>query len=270
MSEEHLLYEKREDGVGLITLNRPERLNAMSRAMMSRWQEVLREATADAGVRCVAVTGAGRAFSAGGDVKEMAKDPKAVTLGGDTSDEAARLLAEAGWAVSGALATMPKPTVALVNGFAMGASLSIACACDIRLASSEAKFGTAFRNVGLSGDFGGSYFLPRLVGTARARELYFTGEIVDAERALGLGLANHVYPAPEFMSRGLVFCAQLASGPTLALGRMKTNLNRSELTPLWEQLRGEALHHRLSSLDADHRSAAAAFVEKRPPVFEGR
>ena len=128
---------------------------------------------------------------------------------------------------SGLLHTMPKPTVALVNGYAMGAGFSFALACDLRLCSEKAKFGMAFRNVGLPGDFGGAYFLPRVVGQGLAREIYFSGEVIDAQRAHAIGLANRVYPADDFLAEALAYAGRLAQGPTKALGRMKANLNRS-------------------------------------------
>ena len=152
----------------------------------------------------------------------------------------------------------------------MGAGMSMALACDIRFCSSQAKFGTAFRNVALSGDFGGSWFLPRIAGAAVARELYFTGEIIDADRALALGVANHVVPHEEFLDAGLEFCAQIAAGPPLALARMKLNLQRSESLSLRDAFLSEAMHHTLSSHDEDHASATKAFVNKETPVFRGR
>ena len=270
MSDSHLLFEKRDDGVALITFNRPERLNPITPEMGELLEAALDDCITDPAVRCVALTGTGRAFSAGGDVKAMAENRSAVTGGGDTKDEAARRLGEWGWGTAGKLYTMPKPTVALVNGFAMGAAMSIALSCDIRFCSDQAKFGTAFRNVALSGDFGGSWFLPRIVGTSRARELYFTGEIVDAQRALELGIANHVVPQEEFMEKGLEFCAQIASGPPLAIGRMKMNLVRADSMPLRDAFFAEAMHHTLSAYDEDHANAAKAFVNKEPPVFQGR
>ena len=271
MSDDQLLYEKRDDGVALITLNRPARLNALLPEMGDVMSDLFDDAEADEAVRCVALTGAGRAFTAGGDVKAMAEDRDLASGGAANSiDELARNLADWGWKVSGRLYNMPKPTVALVNGFAMGAGLSMALACDIRICSSQAKFGTAFRNVALSGDFGGSWFLPRIAGHAVASELYLTGEIIDADRALALGLANHVVPHEEFMDAGLEFCAQIAAGPPLAMGRMKLNLQRSDSLSLREALLAEAMHHTLSSHDEDHASATQAFVKKETPVFRGR
>lgn len=268
---DEVLFDKRDDGVALITFNRPDRLNAILPEQGDAVSAALDECEADAAVRCVAITGAGRAFTAGGDVKAMAADPDTASGGAASStDQAARNLAAWGWKFSGKLYSIPKPTVALVNGFAMGAGMSIALACDIRFCSSTAKFGTAFRNVALSGDFGGSWFLPRVVGASVARELYFTGEVIDAERALSLGIANQVVPSEEFLAAGLEYCAQIASGPPLALSRMKLNLQRSESMPLAEAMLAEAMHHTMSSQDEDHRAAATAFVNKETPVFRGR
>lgn len=265
-----ILSEKRPDGVAVITFNRPDRLNAFSDELIEGLASALAAYASDPEVRCLALTGTGRAFCAGGDVKAMVEDVRAVTAGGDTDEEAAASLAQVEEATSEALHSMPKPTVALVNGFAMGAGFSLALACDIRLCSDQARLGTAFRNVALSGDFGGAYFLPRLIGAGHARELYFTGEIIDAKRALELGLVNRVIPHDDLMTEGLAFCAKLAAGPTRALGRMKANLNAAEGSPLTQVLRQEALNQRFSSLDEDHRSAARAFVEKKEPVFQGR
>jgi 2-(1,2-epoxy-1,2-dihydrophenyl)acetyl-CoA isomerase len=268
---EDILFEKHDDGVAVITFNRPDSLNALSPEMGDAMSAMLDECESETGVRCVAVTGTGRAFSAGGDVKLMAANQDAASGGAASSpDAAARNLAEWGWKTSGRLYSMSKPTVALVNGFAMGAAMSMALACDIRFCSAQAKFGTAFRNVALSGDFGGSWFLPRVVGASVARELYFTGEIVNADRALELGIANHVVPHEGFLDAGLEFCAQIASGPPLAIGRMKMNLVRAESMPLRDAFFAEAMHHTLSSHDEDHANAAKAFVNKEQPVFRGQ
>ncbi|MEE9245190.1 MAG: enoyl-CoA hydratase-related protein, partial [Gemmatimonadota bacterium] len=182
-----VLFDKRPDGVTLITLNRPDSLNAMGGQLMPLLAEHLADCAADEAVRCVVLTGAGRAFCAGGDVKAMAAGGDAPPGDDRKRSPAAELagavqtLRESQRRTSYALHTMPKPTIAMVNGHAVGAGLSLALACDLRIASEQAKFGTVFRNVGFSGDFGGSYFLPRLVGMERARQLYFTGEILSAE-----------------------------------------------------------------------------------------
>ncbi len=270
-----VLFDKRPDGVALITLNRPDSLNAMGGQLMPLLAEHLADCAADEAVRCVVLTGAGRAFCAGGDVKAMAargdalpgddrkRSPAAEFAGG------VQTLRESQRRTSYALHTMPKPTIAMVNGHAVGAGLSLALACDLRIASEQAKFGTVFRNVGFSGDFGGSYFLPRLVGMERARQLYFTGEILSADDALKIGMVGRVVPHEKLEEETMALALRLASGPTLAYARMKENLNRSASSDLLTLLDQEALNMRLSATTSDHREAAKAFVEKRTPTFAG-
>lgn len=273
-----VLFEKRPDGVALITLNRPESLNAMGGELMPLLGRYLAECEGDRDVRCVAITGAGRAFCAGGDVRGMQRRNEGQAAGGEARpgrspvaglEAGVRDLRGSQDAVSLRLHTLPKPTVALVNGHAVGAGMSVALACDIRICGENAKFGTAFRNVGLSGDFGGSFFLQRLVGAGRARELYFTAAIIDARRALELGIANAVVPQETLLEEGLAFCAKLAAGPTATYGRMKANLNLAETAGLQAVLDQEAMNMRLSGLSPDSREAVLAFVEKREPRFAG-
>jgi 2-(1,2-epoxy-1,2-dihydrophenyl)acetyl-CoA isomerase len=272
MSED-VLYEKRADGVGLITLNRPDSLNAMSSELISLLGRQLEEAAGDHGVRCVVLTGAGRAFCAGGDVKEMGRR-RAQLAGGDQPptnvlEANVATLRASQDRTSLLLHTMAKPTIAMVNGHAVGAGLSLALACDIRIASDRAKFGTAFRHVGMSGDFGGSYFLQRLVGAGKARELYFTGDIVDAEAAASLGMVNRVVPHERLEEETMAFAAKLAAGPTATFARMKQNFNlaaHSDVRTLMDQ---EALNMVLSAMSADSLEAVRAFVEKREPRFGG-
>lgn len=276
MSED-VLMEKRDDGVALITLNRPESLNAMGGQLMPMLAGYLADVSHDRKVRCVVLTGAGRAFCAGGDVKGMAAGRSALgeENGASASSAAATFargvegLRQAQRATSYVLHTMPKPTIAMVNGHAVGAGLSLALACDLRIASDRAKMGTIFRNVGFSGDFGGSYFLQKLVGAGKARELYFTGDIVEADEALRLGMVNRVVEHDRLREETLAFAAQLASGPTLAFARMKENLNRGEDCDVLTALDQEALNMQLSGTTDDHRDAARAFVEKRTPSFKG-
>ena len=268
-----VLVDKRDDGVALLTLNRPDSLNALGEDMLPRLASTLRECSDDRAVRCIAITGAGRAFCAGGDVKRMDQrraNNEAESNPVGTVEAAARQLYESQMSVSEQLHTMPKPTVALINGHAVGAGQSIALACDLRIASERARFGTAFRNVGLSGDYGGSYFLQRLVGPGKARELYFTAQILSAEEAEALGLVNRVVAHDELLSEGLTLCAELAAGPTSAMGRMKSNLTLGETGTLADVLRQEAQNMVMSRFDADHSEAVSAFIEKRPPSFEGR
>jgi len=268
-----VLVERRDDGVALVTLNRPDSLNAMGEDMLPRLAATLTELAEDPAVRCVALTGAGRAFCAGGDVKAMNQRRErndALSNPGASFERATEDLYRNQMGASYQLHAMSKPTVALVNGHAVGAGQSVALACDIRIASERAKFGTAFRNVALSGDYGGSYFLQRLVGPALARELYFTARIVEAEEALRLGIVNRVVPHESLLEEGLAFCTDLASGPTLAYGRMKANLTLAETGSLEAVLRQEAHNMVMSRFAEDHREAVQAFVEKRTPEFSGR
>ncbi|GIW19429.1 MAG: enoyl-CoA hydratase [Tepidiforma sp.] len=270
---------ERRDGVALVTLNRPETLNAMGGELVPHLAEALADCEADPAVRCVAITGAGRAFCAGGDIRGMQErnDRMAAAAASDGPGaviaELDRLVAELRdrhRAITLRIHRMPKPVVALVNGPAVGAGFSIALACDVRLASDRARFGAAFRNVGLPGDFGGSYFLQRLCGAGIARELYFTADIIDAARALELRIANRVIPHDELLTEGLAFCARPAAGPTAAYARMKENLAFAETATLEQLLDQEALHMRIAGFSADSREAVAAFLEKREPRFAGR
>jgi 2-(1,2-epoxy-1,2-dihydrophenyl)acetyl-CoA isomerase len=271
-----VLFERRPDGVALITLNRPDRLNAMGGELMPLFGDRLEECAQDPSVRCVAVTGAGRGFCAGGDVKGFAE-----RAGGDGAgpgprdfpsvlEERARGLQRSEERTALRLHTMPKPTVALVNGPAAGAGMSIALSCDIRICSDRALFVTAFDRVGFSGDYGGSWLLQRLVGYGQAIELYLTGDKIDAKRALALGIANDVVAHDDLLEEGLRFCAQLASGPTAAYGRMKANFSFAASHTLAETLAQEALNMTLSGMAHDHREGALAFAEKRAPVFTGK
>ena len=267
---EHLLFEQ-SDGVAWITLNQPERMNAMSNDMMRGLAEALERCSGDDAVRAVVLTGAGdRAFCAGGDVKGMA----ARGSGGDGAapdvDQRIDALHNSMRSSSLVLHTMPKPTIASINGYAMGAGLSLALACDLRIMAAEAQLGTAFAGVALAGDYGGTWFMTRLVGSGRARELYFLNERVPAERALELGLANWVVPGAELRAATADLAARVASGPTKTLGMMKASLVYAEHADLESLLALEARHQILSGATEDHREAAKAFVEKRKPNFVGK
>ncbi|MDP6352692.1 MAG: enoyl-CoA hydratase-related protein [Alphaproteobacteria bacterium] len=262
---EHVI-ETVADGVATLTLNRPERRNAMSPEMFAALLEALPRLAGDADVGVVVLTGAGGAFCAGGDVKAMAAGDGRESLALEARVQGLRAIMEvARW-----LHEMPKPTLAVVPGAAAGAGLSLALACDLRIAGESAKFTTAFAKVGYSGDFGGSFFLTRLVGTAKARELYFTAELLDAETALGLGMVNRVVADADLAGEAAALAGRLADGPRIALGYMKRNLNAAEAGTLAALLDLEAFHHSRCGMTEDHREAARAFVEKRPPVFHGR
>jgi 2-(1,2-epoxy-1,2-dihydrophenyl)acetyl-CoA isomerase len=260
------LLEAIKDGVAVLTLNRPERLNAMSRPMLDGLLEALPRLAEDPDVGVVVLTGAGRGFCAGGDVKAMAEGTE---LGGTTLEERAQAL-RSRMEVSRWLHEMPKPTIAMVRGAAAGAGLSLAMACDMRMAGDSARFGTAFARVGYSGDFGGSFFLTQLVGTAKARELYYTADLLDAQQALALGLVNRVIADARLEEETLALASRIASGPRIALRYMKRNLNAAETGTLKELLDLEAWHHTRTGMTDDHREAARAFVEKREPRFRGR
>lgn len=286
-----VLFEKRPDGVALLTLNRPESLNAMGGNLIPELGDALRDCETDPAVRCVAITGAGRGFCAGGDMKGFAsRAGTAERPAGGEADRPADGQTQrpggfastwSGWRQQAAglqrshertslkLHTMLKPTVALVNGPAAGAGMSVALSCDIRLFSDRGKLVPAFARIAFSGDFGGSYFLTKLIGFGRAREVYFLGEEIDAERALEMGIANRVVPHDELLDRGLEYCARIASGPPFALARMKENFLLAEDGALEEALENEARNMTLTGLTRDHREGVRAFVDKRQPEFAG-
>ncbi len=260
----HELIETVADRVATLTLNRPDRLNALSSPIVDGLLEALPRLGADPRVAVIVVTGAGRGFCAGGDVKSMAEGSSQLGL----EDAVQRLRGR--MEVSRLLHEIPKPTIAMVNGAAAGAGLALALACDLRIASESARFITAFAKVGFSGDFGGSYFLSKLIGTGKARELYYTGDPVDAAQALALGLVNAVVPNFELLDATTALAQRLACGPGVALGLMKRNFNAAETGTLSELLDLEALHQIQTAKTEDHLEAARAFVEKRPPLFKGR
>jgi 2-(1,2-epoxy-1,2-dihydrophenyl)acetyl-CoA isomerase len=261
-----VLLERVEDGVLTLTMNRPNRLNALSPELCDRLLQALHRAAEDRALGAVVLSGAGRAFCAGGDVKAMAEtQADAASYEERVADlrrrmETARLLHE-----------MPKPTIAMVRGPAAGAGLSLALACDLRVAGTEARFTTAFAKVGLSGDFGGHYFLTRVVGTAKARELYLLAPTLDAREALALGLVHRVVADAALEGETMAVARALAQGPRVALGYMKQNLNLAEgAAALSLVMDAEAMRHARCTTTEDHREAAAAFVEKRAPAFKGR
>jgi 2-(1,2-epoxy-1,2-dihydrophenyl)acetyl-CoA isomerase len=260
------LLELVKDGVAVLTLNRPDRLNAMSRPMLDALLEALPRLAEDPAVGVVVLTGAGRGFCAGGDVKAMAEGNE---LGGQTMEDRAQAL-RSRMETSRWLHEMPKPTIAMMRGPAAGAGLSLAMACDMRIASDTVKLGTAFARVGYSGDFGGSYYLTQLVGTAKARELYFTADLLDAQQALGLGLVNRVVADARLEEETMALASRLARGPRVAFRYMKRNMNAAESASLKEMLDLEAWNHTRTGMTEDHREAARAFVEKREPQFKGR
>ena len=265
---DHLLADL-TGGILTLTFNRPEARNALSSELLQALGSQLADGEINPEVRCVVITGTGAAFCAGGDVKAMSEtnsNGAKSTL--DTLIQRQRLNQRA---TSGRLYKMPKPTLAVLPGPAAGAGLSIALACDLRIMSSTAFMTTAFAKVGFAGDYGGSLFMSQLVGTAKARELYFLSDRISAKEAEDLGLTNWVV-APEALQESAADIAQkLANGPTVAYSYMKENLARA-LTSAYvhDCLDLEASHHIHCGGTDDHKNAVEAFIEKRAPVFEGR
>jgi 2-(1,2-epoxy-1,2-dihydrophenyl)acetyl-CoA isomerase len=263
---DELLY-RQESRVAVITLNRPERLNALTKEMMQRLRERLSAYAVDEAVGCVVLTGAGGAFCAGGDVRAQAR--VAAEGGVETPERRADLL-RVSMEASQLLHEMPKPTIAMVNGVAAGAGLSLALACDLRIAGRSARMTTAFAKVGLSGDYGGTWFLTQLVGTAKARELYFLSDVLDAARIEAMGLVNRVVADAALVAETMTLAERLANGPSVALRYIKRNLNVAEYGDLAAGLDSEAYGMLRCRASEDHKEAAQAFVEKRPPAFKGR
>lgn len=255
-----------DGGIAVVTLNRPEKLNALTTAGFIHLTMALRDLALRDDASVVIVTGAGRAFCAGGDVASMAADQEFTE---DSLEGRARTLREA-MDCARVLHDMGKPTIAMVRGAAAGAGLSIALSCDLRVASTTARFVTAFKEVAYSGDFGGSYFLTRLVGPSKAKELYYLSERLDAEHAQRLGIVNFVFPDEELLEKTRVIAGKLAAGPRIAYGYMKRNLTAAETMSLAEVMDLEAWHHTRCGMTEDHLEGARAFVEKRKPVFRGR
>jgi 2-(1,2-epoxy-1,2-dihydrophenyl)acetyl-CoA isomerase len=249
------------DRVATITFNRPERRNALHRAMHAPIMRALDEFATRDDVGCVVVTGAGSAFCAGGDVKG---DPDAPVLR-DPDERRAALLADA--RVVQHLWEHPKLTIAAVNGAAVGAGLSIALACDLRIAAASAQLVTGWARLAFSGDYGGAWFLTRLVGPSRALELLAGNVALDADAALRLGLVNRVVADDEFSAAWTTWARELAAGPTAAIAGMKANVRDALRLPLGDALPLETGRMVESAATADHREAVQALRERRPPRF---
>lgn len=255
---------ERDGGVGWLRINRPERLNAFAGDMRQELEAGLHELEADASVRCVVITGAGRAFSTGGDVRAMAQ------LGTDRDRERFGDLVRAGARIVAFIDRMSKPVIAAVNGPAAGAGACLALACDLRIASEAASIGFTFVRVGLHPDWGGSYFLPRLVGQALAAELIYTGGMIGAERAERLGIFNRVVPAAELEPAARALAGQIAAGPADVVAAVKRSLRQSPCATLGEMLERET-EAQLAAFDSpDFQEGITAFLEKRAPHFGKR
>ncbi len=262
------LVARRHNGVLTLTFNRPHARNALTSSMLAGLARELAAAETDNAVGCIVLTGAGGAFCAGGDVKAMAAGHAA----DGAIDHMARMEKQRAShrAISLRLYEMSKPTIAALPGPAAGAGFSLALACDMRIAADTAVMTTAFAKVGLSGDYGGTYLLSRLVGSGKARELYLLADRIDMAEAERLGIVNWVVPGDQLADRTRAIAERLANGPRLAQRLIKENLNRALKSTFAECLDAESAGIAEARRSEDHKEAATAFAEKRKPVFKGR
>jgi 2-(1,2-epoxy-1,2-dihydrophenyl)acetyl-CoA isomerase len=261
MEFENILWEQ-QGGVGIVTLNRPNALNALNRAHLKELNHVVERARFDPSVRSLVITGAGRGFSAGADVKEW---------GSGHEDEEP----SAGWidlahALIMRIYRLPKPVVAAVNGVAVGAGCDMALASDLRVASTNARFGQAYIKLGYCPDAGGSFLLPRLVGEARAMEMIYTGRIIEADEADRIGLLNALVEPEELMPTALELAGRLAKGPTIAIGLSKENIRQNALLNIEDALRNERRAGEICGRTEDAKEGLAATIERREANFKGR
>src|ERR1700728_3635043 len=256
------------DRVAVITLNRPEARNALSDRLTPALRTMIKTCGENPDVGALLITGAGTAFCAGGDVKGMGahRDKKKLDM---SYDEKVADLQERQRLLTGALASLRKPTVAALPGPAVGAGLAIAMACDIRIAAESAFVSTGYLRVGLSGDYGIAWLLTRLVGTARARELMFTADKVDATRCEAIGLVNRVVPDAKLQDEACAMARSMAEGPTLALRYMKDNLDEALFFDFVSARDHEAERLIRTTMTSDHREAVQAFIDKRKAIFKG-
>lgn len=261
---ETVLHIRRQESIATLVLNRPERLNALNVELCSQLARALKQLAEDAGVRVVVLTGAGRGFCAGGDLREI------LELRQNGAAARLRELIEAGKEAVLTIRRMPKPVVAAVNGPAAGAGLNLALACDLRLASDQASLAESFARVGLHPDFGGTYFLPRLAGVAHAAEMIYLGEAIDARAAERLGLVNRVVPHDRLEEETRMLAGKLAAAPPLAMELAKQALFQRLEPDLEAMLDYEIAAQEKCFASADALEGLNAFREKRPPVFRGR
>lgn len=259
-----VLLEAKHEGIATLVMNRPDRLNALNNELSVALNEALGHLAHDEGVRVVVITGAGRAFCAGGDLGLIGK--------GRQSGATQQLepLLRSGMQAVLKIRTMPQPVIAVVNGAAAGAGMNIALAADIRIAAEEATFGQNFAKVGLFPDFGGTYFLPQLVGPSKAAELFYTGDMIDANTALSLGIVNKVVPAAQLEAEVKALAQKIAQGPPVAIRAVKKTIFGSEKKRLSEALEQEVQEQIRCYLSEDCNEGIRAFFEKRPPRFQGK
>lgn len=259
-----VLLETKHDGVTTLVMNRPDRLNALNTELVTSLNDAFARIAKDGSIRVVVLTGAGRAFCAGGDL---------AFIGHGRATGATReleLLLASGTQTVLTMRTMRQPIIAAVNGAAAGAGMNLALAADIRIAVEEATFGQSFAKVGLFPDFGGTYFLPQLVGPAKAAELFYTGDMIDAKTALRLGIVNQLVPAAQLEAEVKALAKKIAQGPPLAIRAVKNTLFASEQEKLTLALGREVEEQIRCYLSEDCSEGLQAFFEKRPPKFRGQ
>ena len=256
-----------DDRVATLTLNRPNKRNALSDQLTPALRQILLDLELREDVGCIVITGAGSAFCAGGDISGMGDNLTANDAQPLGHEAQVRELIHRQETLTLRLHSHAKPTIAALPGVAAGAGFCIALACDLRVACESAFVTTAYRNVGFSGDYGGSWLLNALVGPGTTKELYFTGRRVRADEALSLGIFNTVVPDDELTTTVAALAKHIADGPGVALGYMKENINRASQTGLRECLALEADRLVRCAATPDHREAVSAFIEKRPPIF---
>jgi 2-(1,2-epoxy-1,2-dihydrophenyl)acetyl-CoA isomerase len=264
MTDQPVLYAV-EDGIATITLNRPGAMNSLDVTTKVALRDAVTTAAGDSEVRCVVLTGTGRAFCVGQDLKEHVE-----ILNSGSSEELFRTVPEHYNPIVTAVATMPKPVIAAVNGVAAGAGASLAFACDFRVLADTAGFNLAFSGIALSCDTGASWTLPRLVGRAKALELLYFPRTLPAQESLELGIATRVVPAGDLAAEARELAGRLAAGPTVSYGAIRRSVTHSAGNDLQPSLAFEAEMMALTGATEDHRNAAASFVAKEKPTFLGR
>jgi 2-(1,2-epoxy-1,2-dihydrophenyl)acetyl-CoA isomerase len=258
------VLETRHEGVATLVMNRPDRLNALNNELAMAVNDALVRIAGDTSVAVVVISGAGRAFCAGGDLGAMAASRQKGMM------HDLEPLLRAGMQMVLNIRTMPQPVIAAVNGAAAGAGMNVVLAADIRIAAEEATFGQNFGKVGLFPDFGGTYFLPQLVGTAKAAELFYTGDMIDAKTALSLGIVNHIFPAAQLEAEVKALAQKIARGPLMAIRAVKKALFASHAKELAHALNNEVEEQIRCYMSEDCGEGIKAFFEKRPPKFQGK
>src|SRR5215467_13263500 len=253
-----------QDGIAVLVLNRPDRLNSLNSALAIGLNDTLERIADDPSVRVVVLTGAGRAFCAGGDLSQIGEGRRTGNVAG------LEPVLRAGMQIGVKIRTMPQPVIAAVNGAAAGAGMNIALAADIRISAEEAMFGQNFAKVGLFPDYGGTYFMPELVGPCKAAEMFYTRDMIDAQTALRLGLVNKVVPATQLEVEVKTLAQKIASGPPLPIRAVKKVLFADQEAALERALEAEVEHQMKCFASEDCLEGVHAFFEKRPPQFRGR